>query len=352
MQIDMHYYATYAIARMAGINTKIANQIANCAQYVDDANHLDSDENDDKSLFRGIATSHSLFKAGLTSWSLSDKNRQIWIPFHFLPGGKGNSFEEKVICQTDSEIAQQMMDNHVVLASQKAFGVHLLGIAAHVYMDTFSHYGFSGFCSHFNTVKSGSIETTHDNPETVLDVLENFYEEHIKPDLGEIGSKGLGHGAVATYPDKPWEIWHFEYDIPRLDAGTASGTRNNPETYYEGCQRLLEYFCRYANNSHNINANQEKIIKELLAFNGDKQQRCQNWLDAIGTGDLFKLDDGELDNIIYQGDAWTKQKDDFKGFENSADIAQTDVYKFFQAAIYHRWYILKDLLPEHGIIVL
>ena len=36
MQIDMHYYGTYALARAAGLQAEAAKVIATAAQYVDD----------------------------------------------------------------------------------------------------------------------------------------------------------------------------------------------------------------------------------------------------------------------------------------------------------------------------
>jgi len=49
---------------------------------------------------------------------------------------------------------------------------------------------------------------------------------------------------------------------------------------------------------------------------------------------------------------WERQKDDFEGLENSHEMINKDVYRFHQAAAYHRNYTLKQLLPKHGIIVL
>ncbi len=41
MQIDMHYYGVYAIARLAGLRPKAAGTIATASQYVDDAVEAD-----------------------------------------------------------------------------------------------------------------------------------------------------------------------------------------------------------------------------------------------------------------------------------------------------------------------
>jgi len=40
MQIDMHYYGVYAIARLAGLRPEAARMIATASQYVDDAGRI------------------------------------------------------------------------------------------------------------------------------------------------------------------------------------------------------------------------------------------------------------------------------------------------------------------------
>ncbi|MDX2503601.1 MAG: hypothetical protein QNL62_03875 [Gammaproteobacteria bacterium] len=56
--------------------------------------------------------------------------------------------------------------------------------------------------------------------------------------------------------------------------------------------------------------------------------------------------------MIYSKYDWEQQKDDFEDLENAHQMIEKEVYKFHQAAIYHRDYTLKQLLPKHGIIVL
>lgn len=54
----------------------------------------------------------------------------------------------------------------------------------------------------------------------------------------------------------------------------------------------------------------------------------------------------------YDEKEWRLQKDTlFEVLKSSSEASQLDVYKFHQAADYHRHYTLKNLLPKHGIIV-
>ena len=52
----MHYYGTYAIARIAGLKPKDAKIIAYSAQFVDDSTHTDSEVHPDGGMLYGVAT--------------------------------------------------------------------------------------------------------------------------------------------------------------------------------------------------------------------------------------------------------------------------------------------------------
>ena len=78
-----------------------------------------------------------------------------------MPGNIGATYTERLKCRMDSEIVREMRDHHLSL-SNRAFALHLLGIAAYVYADTFSHYGFSGVSSRGNKVRNDSFRFHED----------------------------------------------------------------------------------------------------------------------------------------------------------------------------------------------
>ncbi|MEG1913305.1 MAG: hypothetical protein RR091_12565, partial [Cloacibacillus sp.] len=107
MQVDMHYYGTYALALAAGFPIKDAEIIAYASQYVDDSESVDDIENKDGGLFVTYSTAHHLIKSILSmgesvKHSVMDQ-RKIWVPNHFIPGGAGGTLEERAICIKDSE---------------------------------------------------------------------------------------------------------------------------------------------------------------------------------------------------------------------------------------------------------
>ncbi len=363
MQIDMHYYGTYAIARAAGIPPNDAHVIAYSAQFVDDSTEKDSFTHEDGGLLYGISTAHHNIKAGASQFVESEVQRRVWVPFHFLPGGDGDSFFEKLLCVRDSKIAQEMIKNHICQATaEKSFGMELIGIACHVYMDTFSHYGFSGISTEFNKIKNDSIELIDIKDEKMRHYVEgkakNFFAKFGSEVFGssflESISGALGHGAVATYPDRPYLHWTvaFEKDRPANDNGS---NRDNPATFLEGCKKLhghLSEFTKLKFSESDIVPfeNLSEVVDEILRFEGKKQQRIDKWLDAIERNLLFTREKSEpLPN--YDAEDWEREKEELHKFTSSDKVIELNIYKFHQAACYHRYYVLKDLLPAHGIAV-
>ena len=358
MQTDMHFYGTYAIARAAGLVQRDAFIVAYSAQFVDDSNQQDSNKHEDGGMIWGIATAHHPIRDVKQNLDLGEQ-RRVWVPFHFIPGGEGQALEEKLLCSKDSEIANQMISNHVdVAAGKKPFGFHLLGIAAHVYMDTFSHYGFSGISSEYNKVKQRTIDISgnkwtgtstggQDIGVYLADKCKSFYAKYVEGAVSELAA--LGHGGVATYPDRPFLHWRFEYEKDRPN-NEAVADRNNPETYLEGCQKLHNYLSKFAKRyyaSPEIKgfSSIEDTVKEVLNYQGDKQQRIDQWLQFIKE----QYDEG---TVSYSHEDWELQKGEaFDQLNSSTAGIATDIYRFYQAATYHRYYVLKDLLPEHGIMV-
>lgn len=153
MQKDMHYYGTYVMARAAGIKPEIAQVIASAAQFVDDNAAKKSVEFKDGGAVHSRATAHHAVH--IKNIDREDQ-RFVWVPFHFLPGNEGSKFSEKLVCGKNSKIAQEMVNNHISRHKEE-FSDELMGIAAHVYADTFSHYGFSGISSRKNKIVNDSF---------------------------------------------------------------------------------------------------------------------------------------------------------------------------------------------------
>ena len=363
----MHYYGTYAMARSAGMKVSDARTVAYAAQYVDDSTDNDSDVHEDGGMIQTIATAHTNIEAIGNAAADHTEQRKVWVPFHFFPGNEGETLSEKMICVKDSLLAYEMVQNHIdhAVSVKDEYGLALMGITAHVYADTFSHYGFSGISSRKNAVDGGSFDFDVKNEQMLAYInhkftrfLNKYTPSFIIDNWRKVANHGaelsvgsLGHGGVGTYPDRPFLKWRFVYE----QSGQDSGWRNNPEVYLEGCEKLHNAFGEYAAKAGIANGHVdfERIkskVNEILCLEADKEGRIDAWRNAIRQNELFEPEENEA--LEYSLKDWEKQKDDFGSLNHSHGIVKYETYQFQQAAVYHCDYTLKQLLPRHGIVVL
>jgi hypothetical protein len=363
MQIDMHYYGTYAMARAAGVAKVPAQIIATAAQFVDDSAKDDASKRfNDGSWFYFQATAHHA--EDLKNHQEKDQ-RHVWVPFHFIPGNQGDSFAERLICRKDSQVANDMINYNLSL-SDRPYALELIGITAHVYADTFAHYGFSGISHPLNMIADGSTEYLNLRDEGVKSYIEqkaaSFLEKYdinlpsISSMLVERGSTVLangviGHGAVLTNPDRPYLNWRYLTEHPNREPVE----RDNLPDFVEGCEKLHQLFKRllearpdFAEDNGIEFSSIADLVREVLSEQAPKEGRIDAWIRAVESGDLFQ---GPGETIPeYMGDGWIRLRDTMGG-DNSQTIQKQSVYRFYQAAQAHRSNVLRDLLPANGLVV-
>jgi hypothetical protein len=361
MQLDMHYYGTYAMARTAGLKPGICKTIATAAQFVDDNAAKSNIEFQDGGRIDAQATAHHV--SDVISNRDPEDQRQVWVPFHFLPGNKGNSFSERLLCRENSKIAQDLVDHHLTYATHPA-GVCLIGVAAHVYADTFAHFGFSGVGSRRNKVDNDSFKFDAGLDPDIADYIRkkerDFFRRYgrgggfianIKSWLAETISGALGHGAVATYPDRPYLKWSFEYEYPKK----RREIRDNPKNFLKGCEALHAMFVRFGNENTALSAGDGVAFDEIkgsvtaiLGYSAKKEDRIKKWRTEASRGNIgpnpFKIS-------RYKPEAWLKQSAVLNSSEKSTDAFGSNLYRFYQAASIHRQFVLRELLPENRLVV-
>jgi len=364
MQIDMHYYGTYAMARSAGLKKEVCKTIATAAQFVDDNADKESVEFRDGARLDAEATAHHTMH--LKNLSREDQ-RQIWVPFHFLPGNEGSSYTQRLVCKKDSEIAQEMIAFSLPLLNQP-FALPLLGITAHVYADTFAHYGFSGVSSRTNKIVNDSIAFQSTlNPKIekyITEKAKKFVDDYpkegglihnIKSWFAEEVSGALGHGAVMTYPDRPYLVWDFVYE--NNAEGARCPIRNNPETYLEFCVKIHEVFQKvakehpdFADKSAFMDFSKiESTLKEIINLQAPKQGRIDAWKKAARHGILFGTGQEKIPD--YDENVWLNNRNNLKRAKDSRVTPGFPVYRFYQATAVHRINILRHILPARELIV-
>jgi hypothetical protein len=338
--------------------------IATCAQFVDDNVARNGVEFEDGARVDAEATAHHAID--LENLEARDQ-RRVWVPFHFLPGNQGEGYTERLKCRMDSHVAKDMRDHHLGLASEP-FALALIGITAHVYADTFSHYGFSGVSSRVNKVDNKSFAFGGDLEPQVRGYIEGkartFFKTqkgggllaNIKSWVGETASGALGHGAVATYPDRPYLNWSFDYEHKDAVEGTHC-TRDNPTTFLAGCRALHDMFRQFADlepgQVRNADGRDfdaiEGAVAGVLATQGPKQDRVDAWQKAAWTGTVFGAGDEEIP--AYEGEVWNQRWETLDGADSYRKALVEPIWLFYQAAAIHRTYVLRNLLPRHGLVV-
>ncbi|SDL30858.1 hypothetical protein SAMN05660337_2590 [Maridesulfovibrio ferrireducens] len=361
MQKDMHYYGTYVMARSTGISPIKAQVIASAAQFVDDNATKKSLEFKDGGALHSRASAHHAFN--LKNLDKEDQ-RLIWVPFHFLPGNvAGGNFSKRLVCLKDSVLAREMVNNH--LAQNEDFSDELMGVAAHVYADTFSHYDFSGISSRHNRIENDSFEFDLEKhkPETIKyikkkqhDFMRNYPEdsgliENIKSWFAENLSGALGHGAACTFPDRPYLKWRYIYE----ETGKHCAWRDNHATFLEGCEALHGMFVKYTQKKSGLTDrdpipfnNIKNAVSEILAFEGPEKERSNKWIEAVSQKAIFGSNEPFPD---YLGKEWLDKKAKMHGNDDSHGALNSPLYRFYQATSYHRHYVLRDLLPKKSLVV-
>ena len=327
----MHYYGTYAMARAAGINRNTAKIIATAAQFVDDNAEKDNIEFRDGARLDSEATAHH---------ALNHKNidpedqRKIWVPFHFLPGNEGETYTERLVCRKDSEIAREMVQ-HMLSLANRSYAVPLMGITAHVYADTFAHYGFSGISSRRNKINKIEFDKiiTQKSEKHLKQKEKEFKENYpgeggmltnIKAWFAETLSGALGHGAAVTFPDRSYLKWSFKYEDPEYD----SGLRDNPATFMEGCKALHTLFRDFAKakpecaeNSVTKFADIESELATIINLQGPKAKRIEAWRSAAKNGNIFVS--GPEDIPPYNANIWHNERENFTRERDSGGLIIT-----------------------------
>lgn len=374
MQYDMHYYGTYALAAAAGIPREDAQVIAHAAQYVDDQNYtilqtVREEQDELGAGVIGIPTAHHPIEAGLrteiqaaadqvlamlpikrkTDIHGADDSRSIWVPFHFIPGNEGNTFHEKLVCKKDSKIANEMVSYHIKKAKEWC-GLELMGIAAHVYADTFAHFGFSGIKSFRNTVNIDTIKLSSKHGEKIRDYIEDKSVKFKKLHGWIENSAHLGHGGVDTCPDRPFLEWEFQYQ----ETGEVE-KRNNFDNFAEACEKLYGYFVRFRDVRYDGKEvakitpyeSVRHTIESILKFEGTGDERRDRWMAAMQKRELGSVEPCRE----YDANVWTDELRAAMEAKDVERIRNANAYQFHNAADFHRYYVLKKLLPKHGLIV-
>ncbi|MBA3008123.1 MAG: hypothetical protein KJ900_04025 [Proteobacteria bacterium] len=352
MQIDFHHATTYVAARLAGFPQDKAEIVAYAAQYVDDATCSGIIRfNNIEALYSRISSAHEMLDLRNAD---ELANHLVWIPFHFLPGNDGlgegqnpiGTFIDKLVCKPDSPIARQMV-RQAIVDQDRPYGLHRLGIAMHVYADTWAHQSFAGILHKINEVNNVK-ETSNSGvfSSGLGSFLSGILDDTIPP---------LGHGRATVFPDMPFLSWSYKNGRKETIA------RNNTDQFCQAAEQLCRAMKRYIAmdpyadvsgiKEEDMNKIQDLFVK-LKEENGDKRHKA--WLQAI-KNEPFSFGSEKISYSAKGTGSWKEQtlgtNDDKLKYPWTPVFLKSN-WKFFHDALQaHRFYVIYDLLPKFGICV-
>lgn len=203
MQLDMHFYGVYVLARSAGIGAKAAETIAYASQFVDVSIEDEAVLLSDQKAILPTITSHKPIDY---KNAIPGDQWKVWVPFHFLPGNepKTGNFVTRMVCRKNSQLARKMTPD-ALSGWNKSYWPHLIGVTAHFYADTFSHFGFVGFSNEWNKVDNEAIKASKDHSSGIRSNIRMKFEDFKTRFAGGFAETvPVGHGAVGTCPDRPY----------------------------------------------------------------------------------------------------------------------------------------------------
>lgn len=355
MQTDMHFFGTYTLARMAGFPPEQARTVATAAQFVDNAVAAAPISLGGQAYLLPVVSAHEMLELE-ENFDRMDQWR-VWVPFHFLPGGKGNTADDRMICLW-GEPGNRAADAVLRLAMESgtandAYALHLLGIVTHVIQDTYAHYGFSGIAHEYNLVDQTSL--TPLNAEGMRQHLADAFDafsERISASFADISR--LGHGGAGTYPDRPYLRWTLRYEQPcGLDDPCLALPRDNQASFFRACTRLNAVYHAYLDGATDLPGEghrqfppaAEREIKAILAEEDTEEARCQRWIQGIASGLLFQPEMADLE-LAYSTRGW-----DVEAMTGTSLAVTTQAYLFNRAARHYLETMLGDILPSMNILI-
>lgn len=354
MNIDFHYGVIYLVSRLAGMNPVDAQIVAHSSQYVDDATTPGILQFAGGEQFQRIASAHEMldFRNEFNS-----DNKLVWTPFHFLPGGEGNSLEDKAICKPDSAIAKAMVKRSIN-GRQAENALHRLGVTLHVYVDTWAHQGFTGMVSKHNVVVHlQGDDYDHNNWFSTLAArIEGLGESAAALSLDVVS--GLGHGVALHFPDMPWAKWEY------TNGHGITIFRNNLPDFVEAAdmackavQGFLKGNVEYESETGLPN-DAKHVIERIFESNRshDPAERLHLLSQKIRAGEIPGICE-EVPVYISKGpNSWKHlatgiaEKDDGTGIPSwSEHFEESDYRKVHDAIKLHRFVITEEILPAHQL---
>lgn len=353
MQLDFHFYTIYVLCRCNGMSPENAKKVAYASQHTDDAKHEHALKFENGGRFQQILSAHKIFDIDAVS---SESQHRIYVPFHFIPGNHGDRIRERMVCKENSDIAQ-MMVQEVATLKDKPYQLHRLGIALHVYADTWSHQEFSGLHSEVNDVE---VKEVFNEDESVFSEILGIFGG-----ITDFLTPQIGHAKAGHLTDEPFRDWKFynAYQDRNMTRKNWVLCENASKEIYEQVKSFLANNSQFKDEQSIPWDSIKSTIVSLFKQKGDIETRCQNWAETINDSRFgFECQAGEKD-LPYDDREWFKEavevkevptkvdeKRKIKKYWRKDDFHLSDWKYFHDAAASHRFFVLHEILAPEGIV--
>jgi hypothetical protein len=260
MNKEFHYYITFKIALAAGFKPTDAYTLAYASQYTDNNTKIFT-------VNKGKQGEYSNYISQTTDITKPEKElMRIYPIFHFMPATK-EEIENNSALRRDGKfhILNTIPDNSNARAvfknAIKSKDLYRIGIAAHMYTDTFAHQNFVGYYESFNAKMKGGVL------------------EKIIPNVG--------HADLQHQPDLPALVWKDK----RLIRKNAS--IDNTERFLQAAEALFVELRKYIDprcpertitkDKKSLRTEIKKLIGAKDKDNKKKDDRIARYKKSIGT---------------------------------------------------------------------
>jgi hypothetical protein len=317
MDIEFHYYITYILARRAEFSQDDSALLAYSSQYTDDNTyHYCINFAKTNPYLNIVSQTMDITKPNA-------KRKWIYPIFHFFPGDPDSPLAARKDGRTDP-FNTTPNGRNVKLVFEYALNsnnLYRIGIATHVYADTWAHQNFCGSKDDFNSMKT----------------------------LGTAFVPDIGHADAGHNPD----MFCHEWEDNRLVSGNSR--INNNERFLEAAQNIFIAFKKHNNpniNEDMLNASWKDLKGQLLKVI-DKESGPKDPFDSSQKARIRGYMDICSDIPGYDEDTWrhaTVDKDPaeldyFDKYWGKSNFRDSHWYLFQEAAKTHHDISMEVLAP-------
>jgi hypothetical protein len=316
MDIEFHYYITYIIALRAGFKPEDARIIAYSSQYTDDNDMI-------YEIHKGHQEEYSNYiSQTMDIFNPQKEYMRIYPVFHFMPGTlteiAGDSARRRDgKLHIMNTIPDNLNSRQLLQAALYSRNSYSIGIATHMYADTFAHQNFLGFNDGFNEMKG---------------IIENLIPN-------------IGHADAKHKPDVSTLIWEDERLIPSLSE------IDNKKRFLEATRCIYEKYTNYLNTPNDSSTLIAQIDEAIGAYDGSEEDRIDRYKNLIGSN-FIEYDkkqwfteaiDFVNEEIPYSGVGYNVPRSETEWIWKG-NCKETNWFKFQEAVKTYQWLAMDTVI--------